>query len=173
MNHFSSRDHFKQYLPMALRCTPQAEARIAGGESCPDLRGLVRFYRTGRGVLVHAEICGLPQGGGPCDGQIFGFHIHSGTSCGGSREEPFSQAMGYYDTKGCGHPHHAGDLPPLFGNDGLAVSAFLTNRFSLEEIIGKVVIIHGHPDDFTTQPSGSSGAKIACGVIRRTAGASN
>jgi len=57
-------------------------------------------------------------------------------------------------------------MPPLFGNNGRAVSIFLTNRFSIEEVIGKAVIIHGSPDDFTTQPSGNAGEKIACGIIR-------
>ena len=63
--------------------------------------------------------------------------------------------------------YHAGDMPPLFGTDRFAFSAFLTDRFSAEEGIGKTVIIHDSPDDFTTQPSGNSGVKIACGVIRR------
>ena len=68
---------------------------------------------------------------------------------------------------GCEHPNHAGDLPPLFGNNGFALSLFLTNRFTVDEVIGRTIIIHDHPDDFTTQPSGNSGTKIACGVIRR------
>ena len=41
----------------------------------------------------------------------------------------------------------------------------------LDEVIGRTVIIHDHPDDLMTQPSGNSGVKIACGVIRRTAAA--
>jgi Cu-Zn family superoxide dismutase len=36
----------------------------------------------------------------------------------------------------------------------------------VDEVIGRGVIIHGSPDDFTTQPSGNAGEKIACGVIR-------
>jgi len=63
------------------------------------------------------------------------------------------------------HPHHAGDLPPLFGNNGYALSMFLTTRFSVSEIIGRTVILHSAPDDFTSQPAGNSGVKIACGVI--------
>ncbi len=74
----------------------------------------------------------------------------------------------HYNPGGCEHPRHAGDLPPLFGNDGAAVSLFLTSRFSVEDVIGKTVIIHDSPDDFTTGPSGNAGEKIACGVIRKT-----
>lgn len=58
-------------------------------------------------------------------------------------------------------------MPPLFGNDGKAFSAFLTDRFTVKEIVGKTVIIHSSTDDFTTQPSGNSGEMIACGEIKR------
>lgn len=73
--------------------------------------------------------------------------------------------MTHYNPYKCTHPYHADDLPPIFGANGLDFSAFLTNRFSPEEIIGKTLIIHSAPDDFKTEPSGNSGAKIACGVI--------
>ena len=43
----------------------------------------------------------------------------------------------------------------------------LTNRFAVKDIIGRTVVIHDKPDDFTTQPSGGSGVKIACGEIKR------
>jgi len=43
---------------------------------------------------------------------------------------------------------------------------YLTNRFSIEEILGKTIILHAHPDDFSTQPSGNSSTKIACGTIQ-------
>ena len=42
----------------------------------------------------------------------------------------------------------------------------LSNRFSLEKIVGKTVVIHGQPDDFTSQLAGNSGSKIGCGVIK-------
>ena len=61
----------------------------------------------------------------------------------------------------CPHPYHAGDLPPLFGAHGFAFSACLTDRFTVEQIIGKSIVIHSAPDDFTTQPSGNAGSKIA------------
>jgi len=152
----------------ALRGRAQAAASLAGGEGYPGLSGTVRFYQTGAGVIVRAEVSGLPHSDLPCRGGVFGFHIHTGTSCGGNMEDPFAEAMSHYDPDGCEHPRHAGDLPPLFENNGYALSVFLTDRFSVAEVIGRVVIIHDHPDDFTTQPSGNSGAKIACGVIRRT-----
>lgn len=157
-------------LLSALRRRPQAAAVITGGESHPTLSGTVRFYQTADGVLVCAEICGLPHSGQPCQSRVFGFHIHEGGSCTGSMADPFAGTMSHYNPGGCDHPHHAGDLPPLFENDGTALSLFLTDRFSVDDVLGRTVVIHDQPDDFTTQPSGNSGTKIACGVIRRLAG---
>ena len=168
MNRSSSCNCSPIHLPSLLRCRPQAQACVAGSEDHPGISGSVKFYQTGRGVIVCAEISGLPKGDIPCHERIFGFHIHSGTDCGGNMDDPFADAMSHYDPDDCDHPYHAGDLPPLFGNEEIALSVFLTNRFSVDEITGKTVIIHDHPDDFTTQPSGDSGTKIACGVIRRT-----
>lgn len=162
-----SCSHIRFQLFQALRGQPQAEARITGSKDHPDLIGIVRFYQINAGVVVYAEICGLPHDGTPCHGRIFGFHIHKGSDCEGGMADSFADAMSHYDTKNCEHPYHAGDLPPLFGNNGVAASAFLTDRFLVDDVIGRTVIIHDNPDDFTTQPSGGSGTKIACGVIER------
>lgn len=172
MNRLSSCGYSAVQLFSALHGRAQAAAYLEGSGSYPEISGVVRFCQTKEGVLVCAEVGGLPRAGGPCQGRVFGFHIHKGTDCGGSADDPFGNAMSHYDPNGCRHPDHAGDLPPLFGSNGLALSAFLTDRFSLEEVIGKTVVIHDHPDDFTTQPSGNSGTKIACGVIRRAGGSS-
>lgn len=160
----------KIHLPAVLRGRPQAAARITGSESYPEISGTVRFYQTNGGAIVWAEINGLPLPEHPCQERIFGFHIHKGTDCGGRMDDPFADAMSHYNPGGCEHPYHAGDLPPLFGNNGFALALFLTDRFSVDEVIGRTVILHDHPDDFTTQPSGNSGTKIACGVICRAAG---
>lgn len=162
---------FKSFLPSlisVLRGKPQAYAYIEGDRSIhPDLSGTVRFYQTKSGVILYAEVMGLPAPDNACADPIFGFHIHEGTSCEGSEDDPFSASMSHYNPDNCEHPYHAGDLPPLFGNNGFALSLFLTNRFTVNEITGKTIIIHSHPDDFTTQPSGNSGTKIACGVVKK------
>lgn len=148
-----------------IQKTPDAVAEVRGSSNYPDIRGTVSLYQTSRGVLVYADICGLPTSGHESCGRIFGFHIHEGSSCTGSTSDPFADTGSHYDTKNRRHPYHAGDLPPLFGNDGHALMAVLTDRFCVNEVIGKTVIIHDSPDDFTTQPSGNAGKKIACGVI--------
>ena len=75
-------------------------------------------------------------------------------------------ALTHYNPRGCPHPAHAGDFPPLLANRSYALQVFLTDRVTLSEIIGRTVIIHAEPDDFTTQPGGSAGKKIACGQIQ-------
>lgn len=145
---------------------PQARAVLNGSEQYPDINGIVRFYSMNSGTLVYADVSGLPHSDNKCSQEFFGFHIHSGESCSGNADDPFADALTHYDKNSCPHPSHTGDLPLLLGNSGRAISVFLTNRFSVSDVIGKAVIIHGSPDDFTTQPSGNSGKKIACGVIR-------
>ncbi len=167
MNKQSSCRPSKLSLTSILRGRAGAEAKIAGSGDYCNISGTVRFYQTNVGVVVYAEINGLPQGGQMCRERIFGFHIHEGTDCGGSMDNPFANTMSHYNPNGCEHPYHAGDMAPLFGNRGFALSLFLTDRFSVDEIIGRTVAIHDSPDDFTTQPSGNSGTKIACGVIRK------
>lgn len=168
---FPSLSDSPVYLLSVLYGTPQAAAPMAGSKDYPDIAGMVWFYQTNRGVLVCAQLSGLPHSDDPCGGRVFGFHIHSGGSCTGDMGDPFAHAMSHYNPHGCEHPYHAGDLPPLFGNGGTALALFLTGRFTVEEVIGKTVIVHDRPDDFTTQPSGSSGTKIACGVIQKMADA--
>ena len=143
---------------------PIAIACVHGAGETNSVTGTVKFFHYRAGVLVVADIHGLPQAAGECASGVFAFHIHEGSSCAG---EGFPESGGHYNPHDCPHPYHAGDLPPLFSNNGSAFMAVYTNRFLIQDIIGRVVIIHAQPDDFTTQPSGNSGAKIACGVIRR------
>lgn len=152
-------------FPSLLKRRPQAYAVVTGNADHPAVHGTVRFYQTPLGVLVAAEITGLPTAKDKCRAPIFGFHIHSGTACTGTEEEPFADALSHYDPNGCPHPYHAGDMPPLFGVNGRAFAAFLTDRFTLRQITGRTVIVHSAPDDFTTQPAGNAGERIACGVI--------
>ena len=150
-----------------LRSKPQAVAVLSGSEAHPHLSGTVQFYETGSGVLVLTSICGLPAGTGPCDSPVFGLHIHEGGACTGTQSEPFSDALGHFNPAGCPHPYHAGDLPPVFCAAGQGLSLTLTRRFSVEQVLGRTVILHARPDDFTTQPAGNAGKRMACGVIRR------
>lgn len=44
---------------------------------------------------------------------------------------------------------------------------FFTDKFKVNDIIGKAVIIHESPDDYRTQPAGDAGKRLACGIIER------
>lgn len=147
---------------------PYAFAQIKGSNEYPRINGIIYFFKVQPGVLVSILLNGLPVSDDICKKPIFAVHIHKGGSCTGNNTDPFADAMMHYNPDDCKHPYHAGDLPPIFGVNGLGFSTFLTNRFNSQEIIGKTVIIHSNPDDFSTQPSGNSGIKIACGVISST-----
>ena len=124
-----------------------AKAIIKGGKDYPRIKGMVYFKETKEGVLLTAKIHGLPQSKIKCTGRFFGFHIHSGNSCTGTKEDEFANSGTHYE------------------NNGYADMTVLINKFKIDDIIGKVLIIHDSPDDFNSQPSGNSGKKIACGKI--------
>lgn len=140
-----------------------AYAKIQGSSKYPKLHGTVKFKQMRNGVLVSVEIFGLPYE--ECINEIYGFHIHEGSECTGNETDEFANAKTHFTKVDCPHPYHSGDMPSLFGNNGYAYMSFFTNRFNLENVIGKVVIIHSNFDDLKTQPSGNSGEKIACGKI--------
>ncbi len=142
---------------------PDAVAWITGNQDAPHLSGLVRFYTTiYDGILVEAEIFGLPNLTEAGSTNFYGMHIHEYGDC----SENFTHTGDHYSRQNVPHPQHTGDLPPLLGNQGYAWTAFYDKRFGIPEILGRSVIIHRMPDDFVTQPSGNSGEKIGCGVIR-------
>lgn len=142
-----------------------AKTNIKGGKKYPKINGAVTFREVKNGVLVTAKVNGLPQSSDSCTGRFFGFHIHEGSSCSGTISDEFANAKTHLNPTNCPHPFHMGDLPPLIENNGYAHMTVLINKFKIKDILGKVVIIHDSPDDFTTQPSGNSGSKIACGII--------
>lgn len=150
-------------LLCVLSRKPLAYANINGSKKYAGIVGLVKFYQTADGTLVYAALSGLPK-----DGGFHGFHIHSGEKCGGNSSDPFADVNGHYSKSEVPHPYHSGDMPPLLSADGNALSVFLTDRFSVDEVIGKTVIVHSGADDFKSQPSGDSGEKIACGQIVKT-----
>jgi Cu-Zn family superoxide dismutase len=117
-------------------------------------------------VVVYAE--GLKPG------QEHGLHIHEAGDC--SSGDGLS-AKGHFNPFGkphAGHAsaeRHAGDLPPLKADKaGRAKVDVELDLISVApgpaSIVGRGLIVHAEPDDFKTQPTGNSGARIACGVIR-------
>lgn len=130
--------------------------------------GMVTFQQQGERVIVHAKVEGLKPG------QEHGFHIHEKGDC--SSADGMSTG-GHFNPSGKPHgapdaEHHAGDLPALKADaQGRADVKFqltgVTIGSGAADIVGKGLIVHAMPDDYRTQPTGNSGARIACGVIAR------
>ena len=137
----------------------KAYAHIKGGSGFECLSGKIEFHQSKDGVWVIANVKGLPKN----ETGFFALHIHEGSGCGGKN---FSETGSHYNPCNAEHPLHSGDLPPLLSNYGNAYMAVKTNRFTVSEIIGKTVVIHMNSDDFTSQPAGNAGNKIACGIIK-------
>ncbi len=147
-----------------MSITPNAYANMLGSPEYPEIRGIVRFTQLETGVFVEAEITGLPE----TDTDFFGFHLHWGTcsSEGAGPTDYFPNTEGHYNPTDQPHPRHAGDFPPLLATgSGSAYLAFVTDRFSVQDALGRAVVIHLERDDFTTQPAGDTGRKIACGIV--------
>jgi len=136
-------------------------------DSDGDQVGFVRFSPTGEDIRVQGQIT-LPQ---LADGNR-GFHIHETGRC----DPPdFESADGHYDPHGAPHggpddppeERHAGDLGNVeFGPGGEAEIDLVAPGLRLDEIIGLAVLVHEEEDDLTTDPTGDSGDRAACGVIR-------
>jgi len=137
--------------------------------------GTVEFGQTNHGVLVTFDLHGLPPG-------AHGIHIHTSGNC--DAKTKFTSAGPHFSlepknhgfmTKGGPHP---GDLPNQFAAaDGSLHASTLSNMLALgngkKSIFdrdGASIIVHAKADDYSSQPAGNSGDRIACGVIVRTAG---
>ena len=151
------------FLDRLKNYQPNAYAIIKGNNDNPELNGTVYLYETENGVLVETELFNLPFSSPDNNIKFYGMHIHEFGDC----TLPFDKTGNHYNPLNEPHPMHAGDMPPLLGNSGYAYSVFYTERFTIPEILQHSFIIHGSPDDFITQPSGNSGEKIGCGVIKR------
>lgn len=146
---------------------PNAIAVIKGGPLAPNITGKVSLYQMSEGVYVDIWMTGIPTTLEDGSKSAFhAFHIHEVGDCAiGSLNNPFEAAGGHLNPTDEEHPYHAGDLPPLLNNNGFARMALITDRFTIDEVIGHSFILHEKVDDFTSQPSGNAGRRLACGII--------
>lgn len=114
------------------------------------------------GTIVEINAYNLPYDLESDCSQFYGIHIHETGNC----TLPFNKTGNHYNPQNKAHPFHVGDLPPLLGNCGYAYFVFYTERFKIKDIINRSFIIHSSPDDFKSQPSGNSGDKIGCGIVK-------
>jgi len=141
-----------------LRCDLQPTAGST-------VSGWITFAPIAGHVHVIAEVRGLTPG-------RHGFHIHEKGDCSSADG---TSAGGHFNPTGAPHggpdsqERHAGDLGNLEADetgvaryDRIDMVLHLTGEHS---ILGKAVIVHAGADDFSTQPTGGAGARVACGVI--------
>jgi Cu-Zn family superoxide dismutase len=145
---------------------PRALA-VMESKSGSTVTGRVELTEKGGQVRAHVELAGLAPG------SEHGFHVHDKGDC---SAPDATSAGGHFNPGGTAHgragvaPHHAGDLPSLVadahGNvrtdlvlEGVTLAAGPTS------IIGRAFVVHRDRDDYTSQPAGNSGPRIACGVI--------
>jgi len=144
---------------------PQGGAPMALVNSAGQSIGSVRAWQTAGGVSFRINAAGLPHG-------VHGIHVHSVGRCdgpdfasAGPHWNPAMRKHGFSNPAG----HHAGDLPnvEVAANGVLGATVVLpdASMASLLDADGASIVIHAAADDYATDPSGNSGARIACAVI--------
>jgi superoxide dismutase, Cu-Zn family len=129
--------------------------------------GDIRFEKGANQVKLTGTIKGLTPG-------KHGFHVHEKGDC---SAPDGSSAGDHYNPTGDQHGaptaarRHIGDLGNIVADpSGVAQIEMTYDHLPLEgmdSVIGRALVVHADPDDLSTQPSGKSGARVACGVIKK------
>ena len=155
---------------------PQGGAPMPLVNAAGQSIGSIRAWQTAGGVTFRIDATGLPHG-------IHGVHVHAVGRCDGP---DFASAGPHWNPQGRKHGinnpagPHAGDMPNVEvaanGVLGATVTLPAASLFAppgapgaLLDADGAALVIHAGPDDYMTDPSGNSGARIACAVIRPVA----
>jgi Cu-Zn family superoxide dismutase len=161
---------------MAFTVNAQGSATINAAGFLKDGNGITvgvsSFTQDARGLVhINVVVSGMKPG-------LHGIHIHDRGIC---IKPTFTSAGEHYNPLGKEHglknPQgpHAGDLPNLeVGQDGKGYLSTTTKLVTLSPGPttlfggnGSSLVIHAGPDDQMSNPSGKSGARIACGVIEK------
>ena len=145
---------------------PQGGAPMPLVNAAGQQIGTVRAWQTTGGIGFHIAASGLPHG-------IHGVHVHGVGRCdppdfasAGPHWNPLGKKHGINNPQG----PHAGDLPnvEVAANGVLGATVVLPGAAmaSLLDADGAALVIHAQADDYKTDPSGNSGPRIACAVIR-------
>ena len=133
--------------------------------------GKLVIVPMGDGVHITGEVGGLKPG------DVRGFHIHEKGDCSAADA---SSAGGHFNPAATPHgraghgAHHAGDGDNLVADaQGVArVDAHFAGvslgGAGANDIAGRALIVHANADDYSSQPAGNAGARVACGIIQPT-----
>lgn len=130
--------------------------------------GTALIREGGNGLVLTVEADSLAPG-------WHGLHVHAVGACddhadhfkkAGSHLADSDEKHGFLSAKG----PHKGDLPNIWVHkDGSAKVDIYTEELDMKDLKdtdGSALMIHAGPDDYKTDPSGSSGDRLACGVIK-------
>ena len=162
-----------QRLPFTTRRVAVANVNFTGTNGTSRGAGVLWQDPDGR-VHLELRLVGLPPG-------AHGIHFHAVGRCEGTGTTAFTTAGAHFNPLGRRHGlssvdgPHAGDLPNVtVRSDGTAQYNEITDRVSLTtgstnilDANGTALIVHVAADDQITDPSGNTGARIACAVVTR------
>ena len=147
---------------------PKTAVASISAASGSAVSGSATFTEEAGGVKMVLDVQGLTPG-------IHALHLHEIGDC---SAEDASSAGGHWNPTDEAHGQrshtdefHRGDIVNLeAAADSTAHFEMVVEDWTIggsedSNIIGKAVIIHDSPDDFTSQPSGAAGARVGCGVI--------
>ena len=144
---------------------PVAAPPVALVNASGQAIGSVSPAQTSGGVTLAIAASGLPHG-------LHGVHVHAAGRCdppkfesAGAHWNPAARKHGLQSPQG----PHAGDLPNIsVASSGVARETLVLAGASLAALAdadGSALVIHAAADDYVTDPSGNSGARIACAVL--------
>jgi Cu-Zn family superoxide dismutase len=159
------------FAVIACKSTPPKTAKVELRNAQGEVVGNATVTEEAGGAMIHLEAKNLPPG-------VHGIHVHSMGVCEGP---DFSTAGGHFNPEnkkhGAKNPQgpHAGDLSNItVAQDGTVKADFHVHHATMDDQPGSLfygqgtaLVIHGGPDDEMTDPSGNSGPRIACGVIKK------
>lgn len=157
--------------------TPTTTAAEAGVGATAELKategngvsGTLMLASEGPGVRITGSIAGLAPS------STHGFHVHENGDC---SAPDASSAGDHYNPTGqphgdpAGTAHHVGDMPNVTANaEGTAELDVVVDGLSLRtgqpnDILGRAIVVHEKADDYKSQPSGDSGNRLACAIIK-------
>ena len=155
--------------PAAVNASTASSAVVHLASASGSLvSGTVTLAPMGDGVHFTGEVGGLAPN------SRHGIHIHETGDCSAadasSAGAHFNPASTPHGKAGSG-AHHAGDMDNITADaEGVAkvdlhVSGVSLGGPATSDIGGRALVVHADPDDYQSQPSGNSGARVACGVI--------